>query len=238
MLTSSFFAILLSPPQSSFALMSTFERLKAVAYGERSTKFLLKNEFLHRFDLLHSSRSIVSRSIPSSPSPQVEVPHAPASIEEPTSSEPHVETVLKKCTSPSEDVGPSDIVPLSPIIEEEDIPQRPGKDNIKSEKWPEEEETAVEGEQDVREADVELQQTRQDSDDSHIFSNLSDIMINPSELFKDHTSQPSLPGAKTSPALSLLPPAKELSPVTKAITTSKSKSGSLHNAHSLHFTHT
>jgi len=138
MLTSSFFAVLPSPPQSSSALKSTFERLKAVAEEERSIKFLLKNEFLHRFDLLHSSRSIVSRSIPSTPSPRVEVPHAPASMEEPTSLEPHVETVLKKWTSPSEDVGPSDMVPLSPIIEEEDIPQRPGKEHIESEKQPKE----------------------------------------------------------------------------------------------------
>jgi len=63
-------------------------------------------------------------------------------------------------------------------------------------------------------------------------------MVNPSELFKDHTSQLSLPSAETSLALPSLPPAKELSPVMKAITTSKSKSGSLHNTHSLHFTHT
>jgi len=113
--------------QEFLYLKSTFEQLKAVTEGERNIKFPLKNEFLHRFDLLHSSRSIVSRSIPSTPSPQVEVPHAPALTEEPTSSESHVETVLKKCTSPFDDVEPSDIVPLSPIIEEENIPQRWGK---------------------------------------------------------------------------------------------------------------
>jgi len=124
-----------------------------------------------------------------------------------------------------------------PTIIEEDIPQRPGKEHIESEKQPEEEETVVEGEQNIQDTDVELHQTRQGSDDSHIFSNLRDIMINPSELFKDHTSQFSLPGAERSPAPPSLPPAKELSPVMKAITTSKSKSGSLHNVHSLHFTH-
>jgi len=96
----------------------------------------------------------------------------------------------------------------------------------------------VEEEHDVQEANVELQQAGHDSDDSHIFSNLSDIMINPCELFKDHTSQLSLPGTEMSPFLPSLPHAKELTPVMKATTTSKSKSGSLHNAHSLHFTHT
>ena len=121
MLTSSFFAVIPPPSQSSPDLKSTFERLKAVDEGERSIKFLLKNEFLHKFELLDSSRSIVSRSIPSTPSPQVEMPHAPASTEEPTPSESHVETALKKCTGPSEDVGPSDKVPLSPIVEEEDV---------------------------------------------------------------------------------------------------------------------
>jgi len=121
MLISSFFAVL-PPPSKSSNFKSTFERLKAIDEGERSIKFLLKNEFLHGFGLLHSSRSIVSRSIPSTPSPQVEVSHAPASIEEPTPSKSHMETVLKKCTSPSEDVGPSDKVPLSPIIEEEYVP--------------------------------------------------------------------------------------------------------------------
>jgi len=237
MQTSFFFAVLPPPSKSSATLKSTFERLKAVDEGERSFKFLLKNEFLHRFNLLHSSRSIISRSISATPNPQVDMPHAPASMEEPTSSESHGETVLKKCTSPSGDVEPSNIVPLSPIIEE-DIPQRPGKEHIEPEKQPEDEETIVEGEQNVQEADFELQEAGHDSDGAHIFGNLSDIMINPSEFFKDHTSHPSLPGIETSPTLPPLLPAKELSSVTKAITPAKSKSGSLHNACSLHFTHT
>lgn len=238
MLTSSFFAVIPPPSQSSSDLKSTFERLKVVGEGERSIKFLLKNEFLHRFGLLDSSRSIVSRSIPSTPSPQVEVPHAPVSTEEPTPSESHVETALKKCTSPSEDVGPSDKVPLSPIVEEETVPQRPGKDHAESEERTEEETTVVEEEQNVQEANVELRQAGHESDDSHIFSNLSDIMIAPSELFKEHTSQLSLPGIEMSPILPPSPHAKELTLVTKAVTTPKSKSGLLHNAHSMHFTHT
>ena len=145
MQTSSFFAVIPSPSQSSSDLKSTFERLKAVDEGERSIKFLLKNEFLHRFELLNSSRSIVSRSIPSTTSPQVEMPHAPASTEEPTPSKSHVETALKKCTGPSEDVGPSDKVPLSPIVEEETAPQRPGKDHAESDKWTEEEQAHIYG---------------------------------------------------------------------------------------------
>jgi len=237
MLNPYFLAVIPPLSKSSATLKSTFERLKAVDERERSIKFLLKNEFLHRFDLLHSSRSVISRSIPATPEPQVDMPHASASVEEPTSSESHGETVLKKCTSPSDDVEPPNRVPLSLIIEE-DIPQRPGKEHIESEKQTEEEETAMEGEQNVQEADVELQQTGHDSDDANIFSNLSDIIINPSEFFKDHTSQPSLPGVETSPAPPSLPPATVVSPASKAITPAKSKSGSLHNAHSLHFTRT
>lgn len=166
------------------------------------------------------------------------MPHAPTSIEEPTPSESHVETSLKKCTSPSEDVGQSDKVPLSPIVKEETVPQRPGKDHAEPEKKPEEETTAVEEEQNVQEANVELHQAGHESDDSHIFSNLNDIMIAPSELFKDLTSQLSLPGIEMSPILPPSPHAKELTSVMQATTTPKSKSGSLHNAHSLHFTHT
>jgi len=237
MLTPFFFAVIPPPSKSSATLKSTFERLKAVDERERSVKFLLKNEFLHRFDLLHSSRSVISRPVSATPEPQMDMPHVSASVEEPTSSEFHGETALSKCTSPSDDVEPPSRIPLSPIIEE-DVPQRPGKQHIESEKPTEEEETAMEGEQNVQETDVELQQTGQDSDDANIFSNLSDIIINPSEFFKEHTSQLSLPVVEKSPALPSLPPATEVSTVPKAITPAKSKSGSLHNAHSLHFTRT
>jgi len=128
------------------------------------------------------------------------------------------------------------MVPLSPIIEE-DIPQRSGKEHIESERQTEEE-TVAEGDQSIPEADAEVQQTGRESDDAHIFSGLSDIMINPSEFFRDHTSQTSLPDVEKFPTLPPLPPVKELSLVTKTTTRAKPKSGSLHDARSLHFTHT
>ena len=145
---------------------------------------------------------------------------------------------MKKCTGPTEDVGPSEKIPLSPIDEEETVPQRLGKELAKFEERTEGETTAVEEEQNVLEVDVELRQTGHESDDSHIFSNLSDIMITSSEIFKDHTSQLSLSGMEMSPTVPPSPQAKVLTPVTKAATPSESKSGLLHNASSLHFTHT
>ena len=149
-----------------------------------------------------------------------------------------METALKKCTGPSEDVGPSDKTPLSPIDEEEIIPQCPGKGHAESEEKTEEETAAVEEEQNLQEANIEFRQDGHESDDSHIFSNLSDIMITPSEFFKDHTSQLSSSGMEMSPILPPSPQAKDLTPVTKATTIPKSKSGLLHNASSSHFTHT
>jgi len=55
MLNPSFLAVIPPLSKSSATLKSTFERLKAVDEKERSIKFLLKNEFIHRLDLLHSS---------------------------------------------------------------------------------------------------------------------------------------------------------------------------------------
>ena len=120
---------------------------------------MLTNESLHRFGLLDSSRSVMSRLIPSTPSSQVEVPHAPVSTEEPTSAESHVETALKKCTGPSEDVGTSDKVPLSPIDEEGDEPQRPGKEHADPETRSEGETIASEEELTIQETNIELHQT-------------------------------------------------------------------------------
>lgn len=166
------------------------------------------------------------------------MPQIPASTVEPTPSESHVETALKKCTGPSEDVGPTDKNSLSPINEEEIVPQRLGKELAESEERTEDETVVVEEERNLQEVNIEFQQAGHESDDSHIFSNLSDIMITPSEFFKDHASQLSSSGIEMSPIVPPLPQAKDLTPVTKAATPPKSKSGLLHNASSLHFTHT
>lgn len=219
MLNSFLFTVIQSSYQSTSDLQSTFEKLKTVDEGERNIKFLLTNELLHRFGLLDSTRSIVARSTPPAPGPQVEMPQVPASPAERTSSEPHEVTVLKKCTGPTEDMGPYERVPLSPIDEEENIPQRPGKELAKSEEKTEEETAAVEGELNIQEVDAEIHQTGHESDDSHIFNNLSDLMFTTSDFFKDHTSQPSLPGTEVSPVVPPLPLDKELASEAQDTTT-------------------
>lgn len=130
---------------------------------------MLTNKLLHRFGLLDSSRSVVARSTLPAPGPETEIPQVPASTTEPTSSKPLEETVLKKCSGPAEDMGPSERIPLSPIGEEENILQRPGKEPAGLEERTEEETVAVEEETNVQEADAEVQHTGHESDDSHIF---------------------------------------------------------------------
>ena len=202
---------------------------------ERSIKFLLTNELLHRFGLLDSTRSVVARSTLPAPGPQVEIPQVPAPTAEPTSSEPHEETVLKKCSGLTEDMGPSERVPLSPIGEEENIPQRPGKEPAELEEKTEEEPVAVEGEINVQEVDAEVQHTGHESDDSHIFSNLGDFMGSPSDLY---ISQATLSGLGLSPNIPMPPPAKDTSPTTQAITIPSSLSGLWRNTLSLHLART
>ena len=163
------------------------------------------------------------------------MPQVPASTAEPTSSESHEETVLKKCTGSTEDMGPSERVPLSPIGEEENILQRPGKEPAELEERTEEETVAVEGEINIQEADAEVQHTGHESDDSHIFSNLSNLMVASSDFY---TSQATLSGMELSPNVPLLPPAKDTSPTTKAVTIPTSQSGLWRNTFSLHLAHT
>ena len=86
------------------------------------------------------------------------MPRAPVSTEEPTSLKSRTETALKKYRGLSEDVGPFDKIPLSPIVEEKDEPQYLGMEHVGPEKRPEEETIVVFEEQSVLETDVELHQ--------------------------------------------------------------------------------
>ena len=196
---------------------------------------MLTNELLHRFGLLDSSRSVVTRSTLPAPGPETEIPQVPASTAEPTSSEPLEETVLKKCSGPVEDMGPSERIPLSPIGEEENIPQRSGKEPAELEEKTGEESVTAEGEVNVQEVEAEVQHTGHESDDSHTFSNLSDLMVTSSDFY---TSQATLSGMELSPNVPLLPPAKDIIPTTKAATTPTSQSGLWRNTFSLHLAHT
>lgn len=222
MLNSFPFAVIPSTSRSTPELELTLEKLKAVSEGERSIKFLLTNELLHRFGLLDSSRSVVARSTLPAPGPETEIRQVPASTIEPTSSEPLEETVLKKCSGHAEETGPSERVPLSPIGEEENTPQRPGKEPAELEEKTGEEPVTAEGEVNVQEVEAEVQHTGHESDDSHIFSNLSDFMGTPSDFY---ASQATLSGLELSPNVPLPPPAKDISSTTQAVTILTSQSG-------------
>lgn len=211
------------PSESTPELEATFEKLKAVGEGERSVKFLLTNELLHKFNLLDSSLSIIAHLPPLASGLETETQQASVPATEPTSSESHEETVLKKCSSSAEDTGPSEKVPLSPIGEEEEtIPKRPGKELAGSDERTEEETTVVEGERNVQGGDTEGQHTEHESDDAHIFSNLGDFMGSPSDLY---ISQATLSGLGLSPSILISPPAKDVSLTTRAPIIQPSHSG-------------
>lgn len=119
------FLAVIPPSSKAFSdLELTFTKLKAADESERSIKFLLTNELLHKFGLLDPSRSVVTCSAPLVPGPQTVVPQVPASTDEPPPSKSQEETTLKRCTGPFEDLGASDKTHLPSIDEEGDEPQR------------------------------------------------------------------------------------------------------------------
>jgi len=126
---------------------------------------------------------------------------APVSVGELAPSGSTEETSLRKCTVSTEDAGPSDKIPLPPIAKVEEIPQCPGKEHVGIVQESEKVKTVEEEGQYAEDISIDpSRQAGRDSEDSHIFSGLSDIMVTASELFKDNTSQLSLPGADTSQA--------------------------------------
>ena len=120
MLTSLFFFSALPPPSRDPGHKPTFERLMAVPVEERSIQFLLKDEFLNQFGLLHPSRSIQFHDAVDS---QAGSSDAPVSTEEITPKEPAVEASLVKCSTSTDVAGSSSKLTLSPFIEEEEPSQ-------------------------------------------------------------------------------------------------------------------
>ena len=117
----------LPPPSKDSSHKSTFERLNAMAAEERSIKFLLRDEFLHQFGLLHPSRSTQPYEVPDSPA---EAPDAPVSVEEPTLKDPAPKASLVKCYTSIDVAVSSGKFALAPVIEEEEpreSPQHSGK---------------------------------------------------------------------------------------------------------------
>ena len=84
---------------------------------ERSVQFLLKDEFLHQFGLLHPSRSTQPHEVPDSPATESD---APAPAKELSPKEPTIETSLVKCSTSTDIAGTSSKLALAPIIEEDE----------------------------------------------------------------------------------------------------------------------
>ena len=127
---------------------------------ERDIQFLLKDEFLHQYGLLHTSRSTRPHEIPDSPA---RVLDASVSTSTSISKGPAPEASLVKCSTSVDAAGPSDKLTLAPIIKEE-------------EPFHHSEKSGDEGNERASPA-------KQSGDD--IFEGLSDLMITSHELFKD-----------------------------------------------------
>ena len=89
----------------------------AIPIEERDIKFLLNDEFLHQFGLLHPSRS----------TQPCEVPDSPAEAEKLMPKDPSNETLLVKCPTLTDVAGPSSNLTLAPVIEEEEPPRSSGR---------------------------------------------------------------------------------------------------------------
>ena len=168
----------LPPPSKNLSHKVTFERLMAVPVEERSIQFLLDDELLHQFGLLHPSRSTRVHEIPSSDAEtsaaldsQAEASNAPVSAEEAASKTPVMDTALIKCSGSTDVVGLAGKSALPPIIEEEENPRASEKS-----------------------IDVELEKEKSAEhlgDDT--FDGLSDIMITSQELFGDSNQKATSP---------------------------------------------
>ena len=174
-----------------------------MAAEERSIKFLLKDEFLHQFGLLHSSRSTQPHEVPDSPAKALD---APVSTDEPVPKELTTEASLVKCSIPTDIAGPSCKLALTPVIEEEEDLQQTGK-------------TTDEG--------VEVKSPVEHSGDD-TFEGLSDFIVTSQELFKDDLSAAKIvsPVVEATSALQQTPPAQESTLAVKSFTTLQLRSSS------------
>ena len=157
---------------------SILDTLNAVDAEERSAKFLLKDEFLHQFGLLHSSRSTQIHEVSSSDAEtlvasdsQAEASNVPASVEETASEAPVMEAALVKCSASIDVVGLVSKSALTPITEEEENP-RVSEKSIDTE--------------------VEKEKSAEHLGDD-TFDGLSDIMITSQELFGDNNPKATSP---------------------------------------------
>ena len=190
----------LPPPLRNPSLKSILETLNALAAEDRSAKFLLKDEFLHQYGLLHSSRSSQPHEVSDSPSKTAD---APLSVEDPTPKETATETSLVKCPTLTDVAGPSSKLALAPIIEEEENPRITEKS-----------------------ADVEAEKENSAGHhDDDTFDGLSDIMITSRELFKDDITKVTSPVTEATSTLQQTLPAQESTPVSQSAITPQPKSG-------------
>lgn len=203
MLTSFFSFTALPPPFRNSSHKTTFDRLSVVPAEERSIKFLLRDELLHQYELLHSSRSTQPHEVPDYPAKS---PDAPISAEEPILKEPTSEALLVKCSTSTDIAGPSDKLTLAPIIEEEEPFHHSGKS----------------GDEGIERASP----AKQSGDD--IFEGLSDLMITSQELFNDdHVSARATSSAvEATSTLQQTSSAQELTLAIKPIISPQTRSGS------------
>ena len=181
----------------------TFDRLSAVAAEERSIKFLLSDEFLHQYGLLHPSRYTQLCEAPTEvPDSPTEASDAPVTIEQPSSKESNIEASLVKCSTPTDIMGSSSKTALAPIEEEEEPSQPLG------------------GLADVGTEKTSL--TEHDGDD--VYDGLSDIIVTSQELFRDDVSKTISPIIEATSLLRLTP-TQTPTPHTQAIITSTPMSG-------------
>ena len=200
MLTLLLFPVLaLPPPSRDPCYKQIFERLNAVAAEERSIKFLLNDEFLHQYGLLHSSRFTQLREVPTEiPDSPAETPDAPVSVKEHMQGGTSIETPLVRCSIPKDVAGPSDKSALAPVIEEEETPRSSGR-------------SADEG-------DEKASPKKHDGDD--VFEGLSDLIVTSQELFRDDFSKTFSSVIEATSSLQQMS-----TPSTQVITTSTPQSG-------------
>ena len=201
----------LPPPSRDSSHKSVFERLSTVAAEERSAKFLLTEELLHQFELLHPSRSTQIHEVPTEvPDSPVKTPDLPISTKEHMRGEISAETLLVKCSTPRDDTGPSEKPALAPIIEEEEEPLSQTRKSA---------DKGADG----------GNQVGHDGDD--VFGDLSDIIITSQELFKEDPAHGKAipPTIEATSALqqSLTPLSQELPLTVEPITYPQLRSGSL-----------
>ena len=185
----------LPPPSRDSSHKSVFERLSTVAAEERSAKFLLTEELLHQFELLHPSRSTQIHEVPTEvPDSPTSTPDAPVSTKEHLQGGTSIETSLVKCSIPKDVAGPSDKSVLAPVTEEEE-PPRSTSEGVKK-----------------------ASSKKQDGDD--VFEGLSDLIVTSQELFKDDVSKTVSSVIEATSSLQQMS-----TPPTQVITTSIPQSG-------------